>query len=145
MQKVTIFPNVNKVNDPYVISIEKIVQRIKAGRSALLVNELRATEDKKKRTELKKQLPSICFSGIFTKREDKALKEHSGLIAIDFDHVNERLSELKDRLKKDKYTFLLFVSPSGDGLKLVVKIPANSQTHSHNSRFSIQLLSSFFC
>ncbi len=140
MQKVTIFQNVNKVNDPYVVTIDKIVQRIKGGRSSLLINQLRQTDDKKKRTELKKQLPSICFSGIFSKREDKALIQHSGLIAIDFDHVNERLNELKDRLKKDKYTFILFISPSGDGLKLVVKIPADVKTHS----FSASALTDYY-
>lgn len=140
MQKVTIFQNVNKVNDPYSITIDKVVQRIKGGRSALLVNQLRQTEDKKKRTELKKQLPSICFSGLFSKREDKALIQHSGLIAIDFDHVNERLHELKDRLKNDKYTFLLFISPSGDGLKLVVKIPADAKTHA----FSASALTDYY-
>jgi len=140
MQKVTIFQNVNKVNDPYVVTIDKIVQRIKGGRSSLLINQLRQTDDKKRRTELKKQLPSICFSGIFSKREDKALIQHSGLIAIDFDHINERLIELQDRLKKDKYTFLLFISPSGDGLKLVVKIPADVKTHS----FSASALTDYY-
>lgn len=140
MQKVTIFRNVNAVNDPHVVTIDKIIQRIKVGRSALLINQLRATEDKKKRVELKKQLPSICFSGVFSKREDKALITHSGLIAIDFDHVNERLPELKARLKSDKYTFLLFISPSGDGLKLVVKIPADKKTHS----FSASALTDYY-
>lgn len=130
MQKVTIFQNVNAVNDPYVVTIDKIVQRIKSGRSSLLVNKLRQTTDPKEKLKIKKQLPSICFSGIFSKREDKGLITHSGLIAIDFDHINERLSELKDRLRKDKHTFLLFTSPSGDGLKLVVKIPPDIKTHS---------------
>jgi len=139
-KKVTIFKNVNAVNDPYIITIDKVVQRIKAGRSSLIINELRATEDKKKRTEIKKRLPSICFSGTFKKREDKSLVEHSGLIAIDFDHVNERLQELKDRLKKDKYTFMLFISPSGDGLKLIVKIPASAKTHA----FSASALTDYY-
>ena len=130
MQKVTIFKNAKSVNEPYVVTIDKIVQRIKGGRSALLINQLRSCADEKKRKELKIQLPSICFSGIFSKRADDAMKEHSGLIAIDFDHLGERLSELKARLMKDKHTFLLFISPSGDGLKLVVKIPADKKTHS---------------
>jgi hypothetical protein len=43
--------------------------------------------------------------------------------------VGERLSELRERLKKDPFTYMLFLSPSGDGLKLVVKIPADKETH----------------
>ena len=91
MQIVTIFENVKKVNKPYFISIDKVIQRIRGGRSRMVIEKIRATEDKKERTELKKQLPSICFSGKFSRREDKSLIEHSGLIAIDFDHLDGRL------------------------------------------------------
>ena len=133
MQTVTIFENVKKIDKPYFISIDKVIQRIRGGRSRMIVEKIRTTEDKKERTELKKQLPSICFSGKFSRREDKSLLEHSGLIAIDFDHLDGRLSELRDRLSKDKHTFILFVSPSGDGLKLIVKIPANINTHSKSA------------
>jgi hypothetical protein len=133
MQVVTIFENVKTIDKPYFISIDKVVQRIRGGRSKIIIDQLRSCNDDKKRKEIKTKLPSICFSGKFTKREDKAISEHSGLIAIDFDHLNERLPALKDQLAKDKYTFLLFVSPSGDGLKLVVKIPANTKTHAFSA------------
>lgn len=129
MQTVTIFQNAKAVDKPYYITIENVVQRIKGGRSAMLINQLRACDDLKERTRLKKLLPSICFAGTFSKREDKALLKHSGLIAVDFDHLGERLPELKARLTKDRFTFLLFISPSGDGLKLVVKIPDDINTH----------------
>lgn len=133
MQRITIFRNAKAINEPYHIMVDKVVQRIKAGRSKVLIDQLRSCTDEKKRKEIKTQLPSICFSGTFSKREDKSLIQHSGLIAIDFDHLNERLSELRDRLLKDKYTFILFISPSGDGLKLVVKIPANVETHAKSA------------
>ena len=140
MQTVTIFENVKAIDKPYFISIDKIVQRIKAGRSIAIINELRNCIDDKKRKTIKTKLPSICFSGKFSRREDKSIIQHSGLIAIDFDHVNERLQTLKDQLSKDKYTFMLFVSPSGDGLKLVVKIPANIETHA----FSASALTDYY-
>ena len=109
--QVTIFKNVKTVTEPYYITAEKIVQRIKAGRSALLVNKIRSSEDIEEKRKLKMQLPSICFSGKFSKREDKSLIKHSGLIAIDFDHLDGRLIDLKEKLKRDKYTHILFVSP----------------------------------
>lgn len=133
MPTVTIFENVKAIDKPYYISIDKVIQRIKGGRSQTLIEQLRNCSDEKKRKELKTKLPSICFSGKFSKREDKSLIAHSGLIAIDFDHLGERLPALKDQLSKDKFTFMLFVSPSGDGLKLVVKIPPNSKTHSFSA------------
>lgn len=130
---VTIFKNITSIKDPHYVTPEMIVTRIKSGKIATKINALRACTDEKQRKELKKDLPSICFSGKFSKREDKALIEHSGLIAIDFDHLNERLRELKERLKKDPFTFMLFTSPSGDGLKLVVKIPAKVETHAFSA------------
>lgn len=126
---VTIFRNVLATDDPFYITVDKVVHRIKAGRSSMQVNLLRSCEDEKERKKLKKNLPSICFSGKFSKRSDNSLLEHSGLIAIDFDHLGERYDELRTRLINDKYTSILFRSPSGDGLKLIVKIPPAAETH----------------
>ena len=65
--------------------------------------------------------PAITFGGTFGgtgKSED--LLEMSGLIVLDFDHV-ERLEEVREELENDIQTYLLFISPSGDGLKVIVK------------------------
>jgi hypothetical protein len=65
--------------------------------------------------------PAVTFSGTFNgtgKIED--INKMSGLIVLDFDHI-QNLTEVQSKLKSDPYTFLLFVSPSGDGLKAVVK------------------------
>lgn len=72
----------------------------------------------------------VTFSGSFTSRRDKNLKEHSGLMVIDFDHL-ENLKNLKDQLLNDKYfeTELLFTSPSGDGLKWVIAIDIQEADH----------------
>lgn len=55
---------------------------------------------------------------------DKAI--YSGYVVIDLDHLREQgisLNELRDRVSKDTEIGLklLFISPSGDGLKLVCK------------------------
>ncbi len=71
------------------------------------------------------------FSGTFTTRSDKALIKHSGLLCIDFDHLNtpslagrDGVGWLRKQLLQDEYfdTQLLFVSPSGDGLKWIIPI-----------------------
>lgn len=48
---------------------------------------------------------------------------HSGLICLDFDHV-ENIMELKQKLLNHEYfdTELLFVSPSGNGLKWIIPV-----------------------
>ena len=129
---ITIFKNVNSVNDPHYIDVETAYTRIRDGKSKILIEKIRSEKDKAKRTELKKQLPSYCFSGTFKKREDIGLKKHSGLVAIDFDHLDSELLKYKTIIEKDKHTFMSFVSPSGDGLKVIVKIPANVNTHAQS-------------
>ncbi len=65
--------------------------------------------------------PAVIFGGTFNgtgKIED--INKMSGLIVLDFDHINN-LEEVRQNLENDSHTFLLFVSPSGDGLKVVVK------------------------
>ena len=70
------------------------------------------------------------FSGIFTTRNDKALIKHSGLLCVDFDHLNN-VEVLFNSLLNDDYfdTQLLFRSPSGNGLKWIISIDITSTTH----------------
>jgi hypothetical protein len=70
------------------------------------------------------------FSGSFSKRNDKHLIAHSGLLCLDFDHLTN-IAEIKQLLLKDGYfeTELLFISPSGDGLKWVISIDTNRAPH----------------
>ena len=51
-------------------------------------------------------------------------------MTIDFDHL-PNLNEVKKQLLEDEYfeTELLFTSPSGDGLKWVIKIDLSKATH----------------
>ncbi len=72
------------------------------------------------------------FSGLFTTRNDKALVNHSGLLCIDFDHL-QSVDLLRKQLLQDEYfdTQMLFVSPSGDGLKWIIPIDTKQTTHSN--------------
>ncbi|BDX38436.1 hypothetical protein CYCD_17910 [Tenuifilaceae bacterium CYCD] len=70
------------------------------------------------------------FSGVFTSRNDKSLVTHSELICIDFDHV-QNIDTLRQALLADEYfdTQLLFISPSGDGLKWIIEIDTRKSPH----------------
>lgn len=128
---VTIFPNVYKSKEPHHVPIRKIFERIRTGRSKELVEKIRSCESKEEKLELKKQLPSICFAGLFKHRDNHGIVEHSGFVCLDFDHLTsyEKLVEFKDSLKKNKYVFAAFISPSGDGMKVVVRIPKDITNH----------------
>lgn len=132
-QKVTIFKNIKDTDTPFFRDVRLILDRIKNGAPATkdLIKKIRAEKRKPERQELKKQLPAICFSGTFNKRTDASLLSHSGLICLDFDGYGKQkdLIEDKESLSKDIYVFSVFVSPSGNGLKVIVKIPSDAENH----------------
>tara|TARA_R110002153_G_scaffold28644_2_gene88048 strand:- start:151 stop:2562 length:2412 start_codon:yes stop_codon:yes gene_type:complete len=129
--KITIFRNIKETQTPFYIGIDKILARIKDGKSKELVKSIRLETDKKERNELKKNLPAVCFSGTFNKRSDDSLIEHSGFICLDFDGYEKKklMLEEKENFTKDKFIYSVFISPSGNGLKVIVKIPASEESH----------------
>jgi hypothetical protein len=128
---VTIYKNILDTQTFFHRDIEEVLERIRTGKSKELIEKIRLEPDKQKRNILKKNLPSICFSGKFETRSAKSLIEHSGLICLDFDQfpTEKEMKENRQKLESDKYTFALFTSPSGDGLKVLVKIPAEKEKH----------------
>jgi hypothetical protein len=130
---VTIFQNIRDTDTPFFRDVNIILERIKegAGTTKEIVKRIRQEKDKSERNEIKKQLPAICFSGKFTKREDLSLTEHSGLICLDFDGYQKQKELLQDKetLSKNKFVYSVFISPSGNGLKVLVKIPAEPDNH----------------
>jgi hypothetical protein len=132
---VTIFQSIKDTDTPFFRDVHVILDRIKdgAGTTKDLVKKIRLEKRKPERQELKKQLPAICFSGTFNKRTDASLIQHSGLICLDFDGYTKQkeLLQEKENLSKNKYVFSVFISPSGNGLKVLVKIPADADNHTN--------------
>lgn len=129
--KVTIFKNIRETYTPFHRDVMFVLDRIRIGKNKELISSIRKEDDKTARNELKKDLPAICFSGTFSKRSDDAIIEHSGLICLDFDGYEsvDLMQQEKARLMQDKYVMSVFISPSGNGLKVIVKIPATPEDH----------------
>jgi len=128
---ITIFKNLQTTNTPFFKDIDFVLDRIKSGKSKQIVENVRKQKTKELSDKIKVTLPAICFSGKFTKRSDNSIVEHSGLICLDFDKYesDELLNEDRQKLIADKYTFCLFISPSDNGLKILVKIPCDIDNH----------------
>ena len=128
---ITIFRNIKDTDQPFYKDIVYILHRIKDGASKDLIKNIRSEKDKSRRNELKQGLPAICFSGKFSRRSDSALVEHSGFIGLDFDGYDRQKDMLQDKeqMKKNKFVYSVFVSPSGNGLKVIVKIPPEPHNH----------------
>ena len=129
--EITIFKDIKETSQPFYREVEVVLKRIQEGASKELVKKIRTEKNKEARNLLKQKLPAVCFSGTFTKRNDKSLQQHSGLICLDFDgyKTNKDLLMDKEKLSKNKYCFCVFVSPSGKGLKMLVKILKEPENH----------------
>lgn len=120
---VSYFKSVKDSSNPQSVQVLKILDAIKGGKYKAEVSKVRLETDKDKRSVLKVNLLScVTFAGSFKNRSNSSLSKPSLLATLDFDHV-ENLENLKHKVNSDKYTFSSFVSPSGDGLKVLVKIP----------------------
>jgi len=80
--------------------------------------------------DAKRELPVVMYSGKFSGRKDEDLTEHSGVIVLDFDHID--VAHSKNALATDDYILACWVSPSGDGLKALVKV---AQPRKHRDHF----------
>lgn len=123
-------PVVN-TNPSAEISVAEVYKVIKSNRYKERTSVLRNIGDVNKVRKYKAEnFDYVTFSGVFTKRSDKCMIKHSGLITLDFDHV-PNLPELKSSLLNDSYfeTVLMFTSPSGTGLKWIVAIDLERYTH----------------
>lgn len=136
--KVSIFKNLYKSKDvPYIVSLSKIVERIKNGSSKDSILKIRNAKNKAEKDSHKRNLPSILFAGEFTERNGNGLKQHSGLMVVDFDkYPNEQimLNHLEE-LKKINHFVLLFISPSGNGIKGVLKVSNDLTKETHPKIF----------
>lgn len=127
MSIITIYKEYDTKSPKFDKHINHILNRIKTGSSKELVYEIRSTNNK----ELKLKLPAILFSGSFSYRNAKSLVKHSGFICLDFDKFpdSETLLVWKYTLESDDHTYCVFLSPSGMGLKCIVKIPPIKENH----------------
>lgn len=125
---VTVFNNIKDVENPFFREVDDVLQDIKTGSNKKSIESIRSEKDKDKRNLLKQKLKSICFSGKFSRRAAKNCVEHSGFACLDFDDVDEP-SVLRDSLQDNEYIYSAFISPSGNGVKALFKIPPNIKDH----------------
>ena len=99
--------------------------------------KLRSISDPEAASQYKRtHFDFVTPSGIFSKRSNSGLVCHSGLLTLDFDHV-ENLPLVKEALLADAnldlVIDLMFDSPSGTGFKSLVSI--NIMQHQHHKWF----------
>ena len=136
---VTVFKELFESKDvPFHVPIDKIIKRIKQGTSIEIINKVRLCKTKKEADYIKRSLPCIIFGGVFNERNSDGLVKHSGLMVVDFDKYPSHEEMFKDLeiLKKNKHFLLLFISPSGIGIKGVIKVSEDLDKITHPKVFT---------
>ncbi|MES2995874.1 MAG: BT4734/BF3469 family protein [Verrucomicrobiota bacterium] len=116
-----------------------LIDAIRGEEFAPAVSEIRAllaAGDKDAASAAKKKLPAVSLSGAVTGRRAKAVAEdrfaHSGLLQIDLDAKDNpgwTVAQMREVLKNGPHIIAGFVSASGNGVKGIARIPADSETH----------------
>lgn len=147
--KITHFDRVKLQPDQYTqntreIDLQEFLDTVKAPPDALAqkIHAIRTEQDADKRGEIKKTLPAVTISANFPdKRHAKSARTVTGLIQIDIDKCADPF-ELKTQISADPHTLACFISPSGNGVKAIVRTDASAndadgQTYKLNEHKSI--------
>lgn len=118
---VSFYSNTKDLSGSVMSSLD-ICYGIKNGLWKDAVNEafMARSKGKESYAEAKKALPAACWSGVFKKRQDNQIESYSGLIVLDIDKLSlPQINTLMGDLSSDTFVYTAFVSPSGEGVKIV--------------------------
>ena len=116
-------------------SIPSIVELIKGTKFKAQVELLRSylPDDEDAYGKEKKKLPAFTPSGIFEGgRRQEFLKEYTGIIVLDIDKSNEQTGKYKSIINACPYTHACFLSPGGNGLKVLVRVVTPADQHKNS-------------
>jgi hypothetical protein len=108
-------------------NFENILLAIKEGKFKSEITEIRNSlkeNNKNKSNRLKNSLSGFTVSAIFDeKRQKERVIKYYGVMVLDIDNLKdeEEVERIKKEIEKIEYTKMVFVSPSGLGLKIIVE------------------------
>lgn len=121
---VTTFPRVNQPKESNKDTLGNVLWSIREGATVLGVN-LADTINKFRTTKnetYKDALPIVTWQGEFSERSNSHCLALNSVMCMDFDHVPvDILNRLRDLLKDVPFVLAYFLSPSGEGLKVLIK------------------------
>ena len=120
-----------QINKMKLCNLQWVYEKIKSDKKGEeIVSAIRNEQDPEKRKLLKSSKLPYFVIGTFVDNERKNDKLISTEFMIfDFDHLDGDLAEKKEALKRDSRVFMAFTSPSGDGLKVVVRLETAVTNH----------------
>jgi hypothetical protein len=117
----------------------EILQEIKAEKYKSDINSIRYAihkGDDKTADKIKSGLIGFTTSGTFGASRTKAnINTYSQVIGLDFDHIPlEDLQNISVLINQCNFTMASFISPSGAGIKVFIKVNSNAEQHTEAYR-----------
>lgn len=132
---VSLFRRANVTDPVEHPAVGEMLERIRTGRWRAAVDAVRNARDDDAKDAAKLRLPGCTFSGKFSSRRNSALVEHSGIVQLDFDDVDD-VEDRKARLREDPHVLAVFITTSGNGLRLLAPVnPAPKDDAEHKQAF----------
>jgi hypothetical protein len=131
MYKVSLFEGFNKVVAQ--VDLVEVLNWIREGvyqKEIEMIQGAVVRGEKKRVDRLKKQLPAVTFSAQFEGgRKAEFLKAYHQIIVLDLDKVE--VEKLNRKVRQDEHAMACFCSPSGQGLKILVRIDSEQELHEY--------------
>ena len=146
--KCSIFNNSFDNKSTNYVLVSDVLSDIKNGKWKDQIDDIRACKTKVGKSELKKHLPAVTFSGTFelkpayvkktgkydlvSKRDDHLL-DYTGLVVIDIDNIPmKEVNRIKKLCDSDIFLHACFLSPS-EGIKMLYEVDAPDEYHRNAS------------
>jgi len=123
----TIFFNFQERNGNH--ELVKVLNAIKEGKFKTEIAKLRNTASEEDRRSIKNALPAFTPSVVLNSgRKFNEGDSYNGVIHLDYDKLDD-VSVTIEKIKSLEYTFSCFVSPSGNGIKVFVRVSNDMEQH----------------
>ncbi len=131
---VSVFKNVTDTTPTEELPVLQALYQINNGTHRHLVEPLRklvAQGNTESYSEAKRKLPAFTPCGTFNgTRKAENLKTYSGFVILDIDKLSaEQVQQVKEKVSASPLTFSCFISPSGIGLKILVRVKSKPEEH----------------
>ena len=117
-----------------IVEVQKVLAQIKKGSWKKQIEEIQhhiSNGNINKADSIKLKLPAFTISATYKdKRKKENVESYSGLLHLDYDKL-DNIQDVKSKIISNPYTYAAFVSPSGKGLKVLVKCDNDLSTHTY--------------
>lgn len=123
----TRFASLRNTKPQAQVPLIEVLKEIATDKYQAIVEQVRSHETPSK-SPLKEKLPLFTPTGRFNYRSIAGLEEYNGIICLDIDGI-QNAKAVKEICKTLDWVYAAFITPSGQGIKVLVKTHAKPENY----------------